>query len=147
MKIVIDTNVILSALFSNQGTSHQLLRWLLSEYDNNGKKYNVVSNTLAIEYQDVLSRKVHLERIGIAKEDLIRFIDDICLLSHHQTINFIWRPFLKDVADDMLLEVAFNASANFIITYNIKDFKNVEKYFGIKVLKPKELLHIIGVLV
>jgi len=52
MKIVIDTNIVLSALFSKRGASNRLLVWLFRQK----KKYNVVSNTLVIEFEDVLTR-------------------------------------------------------------------------------------------
>jgi predicted nucleic acid-binding protein len=72
------------------------------------------------------------------------FVDDLCLISHHQKINFLWRPFLKDYKDDMVLETAFNAKAEYIVTYNTKDFTNVFQNFGIKIIAPKEFLESIG---
>jgi predicted nucleic acid-binding protein len=59
-------------------------------------------------------------------------------------MHYLWRPFLKDVKDDMILETAFNGRANFIITYNLKHFKNVGKYFNIKPVTPSEILKITG---
>jgi len=61
-------------------------------------------------------------------------------------INFLWRPFLKDIKDDMVLETAFNANCDYIITYNRKDFSGVEEKFDIKIISPKEFLTLIGVL-
>jgi len=71
-------------------------------------------------------------------------LDDICLISHHQKIYFLWRPFLKDSNDDMVLEVAANAKAKAIITFNPKDFKGVKEKFNIEILTPKEFLKNIG---
>ena len=76
--------------------------------------------------------------------DIEKFLDDICLISHHQKIYFLWRPFLKDSNDDMVLEVAVNAGAKAIITFNPKDFKGVDEKFNIEILTPKEFLEIIG---
>jgi len=69
-----------------------------------------------------------------------RFIDGICLISYYQEIDFLWRPFLKDKDDDMVLEVAVNGAADWIVTYNRKDFVGVEKYFGIRVVSPADFL-------
>ena len=55
-------------------------------------------------------------------------------------IHFLWRPFLHDPADEMLLEVAVEAEANAIVTRNIRDFENVETTFGIQVVKPSKFL-------
>jgi len=143
MKIVIDTNVILSALFSNKGASNKLLVWLFE----NKKKYNVVSNTLVTEFEDVLTREKNLKQFNnLEKEDVLAFIDDICLISYHQSIHFLWRPFLTDANDDMVLEVAVNANVGAIITFNPKDFKGVKKSFGIDIFTPKEYLIKIGVI-
>lgn len=140
MKIVIDTNVILSALFSKNGSSNKVLIWLFE----NQEKVNVISNTLLSEYNDALLRKKNLEKYeSLSKKDIESFLDDLCLISHHQNINFLWRPFLKDMKDDMVLEVAFNASAKFIVTNDIKDFKNVYENFNIKVLSSREFLEYI----
>ncbi len=43
----------------------------------------------------------------------------------------------------MILELAVESECDYIITFNTKDFKNIEK-FNIKVLTPKKFLKIIG---
>ena len=68
----------------------------------------------------------------------------MCRISHHQKINFLWRPFLKDLKDDTILEVAFNAGAGYIVTYNTTSFQGVEAAFGIKIITPKTFLQIVG---
>jgi len=147
MKIVIDTNVFLSSLFSQNGASHKLVLWIVEQYKNNYKKYNVISNTLVTEYEDVLTRDKNIEKFkNFSISEVKEFIDGICLISNHQRINFLWRPFLKDSNDDMVLEVAFNSKADYIVTHNIKDFKGVEDNFNIEVITPKEFLIKIGVL-
>ncbi len=141
MKIVIDTNIVLSALFSKRGASNRLLVWLFRQ----NKKYNVVSNALVKEFEDVLTRDKNLKQFNnLTKNDVLAFIDDICLISYHQEIHFLWRPFLQDSTDDMVLEVAVNANADAIITFNPKDFKGVKESFDIDILTPKEFLIKIG---
>ena len=143
MKIVIDTSVIFSALYSSKGASHKLMVWLFES----PKKYSVVSTTLVLEYLDVLTRPANMGYYdSLSKDDIERFIDDMCAVSHHQSIYFLWRPFLKDVNDDMVLEVAVNAGASAIVTFNPKDFKGVTKHFGIEIMTPKQFLQQQGVL-
>ena len=147
MKIVIDTNVFLSSLFSKNGASHKLVLWIVNQYKQNHKKYNVISNTLVTEFDDVLTRDKNIEKFkNFSISEVKEFIDGICLISNHQRINFLWRPFLKDSNDDMVLEVAFNSKADYIVTHNIKDFKGVEDNFNIEDITPKEFLIKIGVL-
>jgi len=143
MKIVVDTNVIVAALMSSHGVSNAMLIWLFEQRS----KYCVVSNTLVTEYEGVLLRQKNMENYRhLSAEDLQLFIDDLCHISHHQKINFLWRPFLKDIKDDMVLETAFNASCDYIVTYNSKDFAGVKEKFGIKIIPPKEFLTLIGAL-
>ena len=145
MKIVIDTNVFLSSLFSKNGASHKLVLWIVNQYKNSHKKYNIISNTLVTEYEDVLTREKNIEKFkNFSIYDVKEFIDGICLISNHQKINFLWRPFLRDSNDDMVLEVAFNSRADYIVTHNIKDFKGVKENFNIEIITPKEFLLKIG---
>ena len=66
-------------------------------------------------------------------------------MAHHRTIYYLWRPFLKDAKDDMILEVAVTSQSRFIVTFNPKDFGGVEQ-FGLEVLGPREFLQRRGVL-
>jgi len=144
MKIVIDTNVLFSALYSSNGASNKLLVWLFESQE----KYSVVSSTLVLEYEDVLTRKKNMRHYShLDRDEIVGFIDDFCHISYHQKIHFIWRPFLKDANDDMVLEVAVNASANAIITFNPKDFVGVREKFGIDILTPKIFLQQQGVII
>jgi putative PIN family toxin of toxin-antitoxin system len=133
-KIVIDTNVFISALKSKKGASYKLL------FETSRKKYEqCISPALIFEYESVAKR----ENLKINFEHIDDIIDMICLLSKKCEIYYLWRPFLKDPKDDLILELAIESNSNFIITYNIKDFEGVSQ-FGINVINPKEYLQIIG---
>ena len=134
-KIVIDTNVFISALRSNQGASHKLIKMIGEE------KFDIcISVPLVFEYEDVAKRSDVVKLKTKAIDDII---DYICLSGIETEIFYLWRPFLSDPKDDFVLELAFNSHADFIITFNKKDFKNVNK-LGMKVLSPQEFLKIIG---
>jgi len=60
-----------------------------------------------------------------------------------QEIFFLWRPFLRDPRDDMVLELAVAAGCEAVATHNRKDFRGIEQ-FGLKALTPQELLKRIG---
>jgi predicted nucleic acid-binding protein len=55
-------------------------------------------------------------------------------------VMFQWRPQLRDVNDEMVLETATNGRADALITYNIRDFLPAAGRFGLRVLRPGELL-------
>jgi putative PIN family toxin of toxin-antitoxin system len=130
--IVIDTNVLLSALYSNRGASHKLLSMIDS------KKFRVnISTTLLYEYEEIIKSKSELTD---QEADVV--LDYICQIGVEQKLFYLWRPMLKDPDDDFLLELTVKSRA-VIVTLNAKDF-NVAHEFGIKVVTPKELLKMIG---
>ena len=135
-QIVIDTNVILAGLLSNKGASYKLLTIL------NDQRFQInVSATLVFEYEEILKREQ--QQIDLNNEDIDNIINGICNLANHHEIFYIWRPLVKDKNDDFLIDLAFKCQANFIISYNQRDLKPIEK-FGIFILTPKQFLRLLG---
>jgi predicted nucleic acid-binding protein len=56
-----------------------------------------------------------------------------------QEILFLWRPFLRDADDDMVLELALAAGCQHIITHNVRDFAGSEQ-LGVSAITPREFL-------
>ena len=138
-KIVIDTNVLLSALFSNKGKSYKLIELLTSKALKD-TKYNVISVPLALEFEEVLLRPKNRQKYDYFTQEEVRLIiSDIVSISHKTKLHFLWRPFLRDSFDDKVLETAVNGQARAIITYNTKDFAGIKKHFDIDILTPAEL--------
>lgn len=136
MKIIIDTNVLVSSLKSNRGASYRLISILPKQIFK-----SVISVPLIIEYEAVLKRGNLVK--GITHKDIENFIDYLCGISEWQDIYFLWRPFLPDAFDDHILEVAVASRSYAIITYNKRDFCGIDK-FGLKILDPREFLAEIG---
>lgn len=134
--IIIDTNVFISALRSKRGTSHRLFMDIGSGlFDIN------ISVPLILEYEGAAKRLI--SETELTSGDIDDIIDYICSVAKHWKIFYLWRPFLRDPKDDMVLELAVTSKSNFIVTYNKKDFQGSEN-FGIKILTPKEFLKKIG---
>ena len=49
---------------------------------------------------------------------------------------------MKDPFDDHVLELAIASKSSYIVSFNKRDFKNIEQY-GIRVITPKEFIEII----
>jgi predicted nucleic acid-binding protein len=54
-----------------------------------------------------------------------------------------WRPLLPDPNDDFVLEFAVESRADFLVTFNTRDFVGAGR-FGIRVISPLELLATMG---
>lgn len=135
-KIVIDTNVIVSALKSRKGFSFKLLSIIDDE-----RLHISISVPLILEYEDAIKREK--TKIGLNFEDIDAILDYLCYVGKKREIYYLWRPILKDPKDDMILELAVESESDLIITFNKKDFEGINKV-GIKVFTPKEFLGIIG---
>ena len=130
--IVIDTNVVLSALQSKNGKSFALISKIGGVFFD-----FAISVPLVLEYEAIL--KNHLDRNIFTDSDIEDFIDYICNVGIRTKIFYLWRPYLRDPFDDHVLELAINAGAEMIVTFNKKDFLEAET-LGIKVKSPKEFL-------
>lgn len=83
--------------------------------------------------------------LSISATDVQDLIDFYCSVATHHQIFFLWRPYLPDPEDDMVLELAVKAGCDSVVTYNIRDFVGVER-FGLRVATPAEFLQSIGAL-
>jgi len=135
-RIVIDTNVLVSALRSRNGSSFRLI----SIIDDERLKV-AISVPLVLEYEDAIKR--NKSGIKLTKGEVEAVLDYICLVAERRKIFYLWRPYLRDPKDDMVLELAVESESEFIVTFNKRDFKGVEM-FGMEAVTPKELLELIG---
>ncbi len=135
-KIVIDTNVFISALRSKKGASFCLLSLVGTE------KFDIaLSVPLVLEYESVAKRELMVS--GLDSSDIDDILDYLCLAGDKRHIFYLWRPLLSDPKDDMVLELAVESESNWVVTFNKRDFKGCET-FGIKLATPKEFLHFTG---
>lgn len=61
-------------------------------------------------------------------------------MAEHRDIYFLWRPFLQDADDEMVLELAVAGRATHIITFNQRDVAGVSKAFGVQVMTPARFM-------
>ena len=132
-RIILDTNVLYSGLYSADGASYQILRAI-----DRGQIRIALSPTLLFEYEEILYR--NQAALGLSCQQINTILDNLCAVGDHQPIYFLWRPFLPDPKDDHVLEVAIASRTRIIVTHNLKDFKEIEKAFGIRPMTPKEFL-------
>ncbi len=136
VRIVIDTNVLVSAILSPGGASREVLRRCLT-----GKTQPLISNALFLEYEDVLSRKELFETAPIGPDDRAHLLDAVLSMCQWINITFLWRPNLPDESDNHLVELAVAGNAEWIVTGNVKDLATGELLFeGFRVATPAQWL-------
>ncbi len=121
-QVVLDTNVLVAGLRSRRGASFKLLSIL-------GKRSDIqihLSVPLVLEYEATLLAQ--RAALGLSVEDIDSVLDYLCSIASHQEIYYLWRPFLRDPKDDMVLEVAVAAGCETIVSYNKQDFVGSERF-------------------
>ena len=137
MRVVFDTSVLVAAARSRRGASFALVSAIPSP------QFQIcLSVGLYAEWQAVLTRPEHLPP-GQTAENALGFLRYLVQQAWLQDIFFLWRPFLPDPDDDMILELAFAASCKYIVTHNVRDFKGCEQ-LGVEVVTPGEFLRTVA---
>ena len=80
----------------------------------------------------------------LSSQEIDSILEYFLSKSSIRKIFFLWRPFLKDPKDDLVLEVAVESQSEYIITFNTMDFKGCSK-FAIKVVTPQEFIRMRGI--
>lgn len=135
MKLVLDTDVLVAGLRSQTGASRKLLIRL-----DQGRFQAMASVAMMLEYESVLTRPDNLSAFGLTADDVQRFLDSLSLLITPVTPFFLWRPQMRDPADEHVLEAAVNGVAEAIVTFNQRHFKTAAERFGIATLRPGDAL-------
>lgn len=131
MKIVLDTNVIVSGLLSPYGAPAEIVRLVAS-----GALELCYDARILSEYQNVLLRpKFHFDRIRVGY-----LLDHIKFCGHIVAGKPLPKK-LPDPDDEPFLEIAIAGEARCLITGNIKHYP-VKKRQGMLVVSPVEFLEV-----
>ena len=135
MRLVLDTNVVVAALRSPTGASAALLNRAL-----NGDFTMLISVALVLEYEATCSQPAQRSASGLTGDEVRTVITALCRVGEHVDVWFLWRPLLRDPADEMVLEAAINGRADALVTFNRRDFGDEPGRFGVALLSPQEVL-------
>lgn len=134
LKVVIDTNTIISAPLSEDGNPAKIFELLLLEEINNFRSEEVTNEIVEVFNREKIKKLV--------SEDKIRFVID-----NYKKFSRLVRPTIKlsivkdDDDDNRILECGETANADYIISgdehlLKLKNYKNME------IVSPKEFLYI-----
>lgn len=135
LKLVIDTNVMISALLKPQSNPALVASLILQ-----GNCTLCLSDEILVEYEEVLA----LDKFKRLDQASVR--EFLSTLKRHA----LWvvpkvsvDKVAKDPADNAFLECALGAKADFIITGNKKHFP-FEQFKGSRIVSPREFISEIG---
>lgn len=126
---VIDTNVVVSAFLSTNGSPHLLMSKM-------GENFTAVyDNRIICEYLEVLSRP----RFHLTEEYVNIFLVDLMGTDPIEPVHISAE--LPDIDDKIFIEAALATQDKIIVTGNAKHYpKPLMKKLGITVLSPAEAL-------
>ncbi|MBC2715679.1 MAG: putative toxin-antitoxin system toxin component, PIN family [Desulfobacteraceae bacterium] len=135
LKIVLDTNVLVSALLKPGSTPELILLLIL-----NHRVDLYLSKDIFKEYQEVLNRekfKKYLNQKKIQKF-LKKIKNNASMAVPKESVEVI----KEDPSDNKFLECALECKANFLITGNIKHFPS-KKFRETRIVTPADFVRIV----
>jgi putative PIN family toxin of toxin-antitoxin system len=137
MIVVLDTNVLVSAVLSPRGTPSRIL-----ELAQTGGFAVTVSEVLIAEYGEVLLSPEFVERYHLARAEVIDLLSSFAQLATIvQTVESL-RVVEQDPDDDRVLECAVAGGADYIVSGD-KHLLNLGEYEGIRILSPGDFLRVL----
>lgn len=135
-RIVLDTSVLVAAARSRDGASFQLVSMLPT------RRFEfALTIALYTEWQAVLTRSEHMPP-GVTVKATLGYLRYLASLAHLQDVHFLWRPFLRDPDDDMVLECAAASGSQYIVTHNVKDFRRAPE-LKVQAITPADFLKLL----
>jgi len=129
MKIVFDTNVLISATLWDNSVAQKFLFKCIQENTQIFSSQEIIE-----EYKEILARDFgyNKQEIGGILERVLRFVT---LVIPSKKINAV----KEDADDNKIIECAIEADAEYIISYD-NHILRLKEYQGIKIVRPEEAL-------
>lgn len=129
MRIVLDTNVVVSGLLNDTGVPAQVIDLCIA-----GDLDMLVDTRILAEYRDVLQRP----ELDLDASDVVGFL---AITQYAEHVVAAPLPLSLPDPDDLpFLEVAVAAGADALVTGNVKHFRPAEGRVDIPVLTPRQFL-------
>jgi len=132
ISVVIDTNVFIGALMSEGGANRRVIRFCLE-----GRLEPLMGAALFAEYESLMARKELFLDCRLDEGERDELFDAFLSVCRWVSVYYLWRPNLRDEADNHLVELAAAGGAGVVVTNNIRDFKGeYMDFLGIRAVTP-----------
>lgn len=133
IRAVVDTNVLFEGLTHLGPAAEVVDAWVSRRF------LPCVSTALALEYQDVLSRKLKPTR----SEKSLMALQALLVRCEYVPIYYTYRPASRDPGDDFVVDCVLN-SRSLLVTSNVRDFVEASQKLGFQILQPSEFVVLLG---
>lgn len=129
MKVVLDTNVYISAILFG-GLCEEILKLA-----GQGSFELVISKNIIVETESVLKEKFKWSKKQIS--ETLTYIKDVAVVINPEISLSVIK---EDPSDDKIIECAVAAKADYIVTGDRNHLLPIKEYKGIKIMSPAEFL-------
>lgn len=139
MRVILDTNVLVSAFLSLAGPPARILQqWEQGAFDF------IVSEALLAEYRRVLAYQHVASHHGLTPHEIdeaVEAIRDFALVVEPQEMLTV---ITADLADNRVLECAIAGDADYIVSGDTRHLLPLQEYRGIIILSPTAFLAVLA---
>lgn len=133
IRAVIDTNILFEGLTHLGPAADIVDAWVAGEFEP------CVSTALALEYEDVLGRKLS----PIRGESALKALQALLARARYTPIHFRHQPSSRDPGDDLIVDCVLN-SGSVLVTSNVRDFRTPGREWGFVVLRPPDFRRLLS---
>lgn len=138
MKVVIDTNVVVSHAVSTKGAPARILEsWVDGAFEL------IISEDLLAEYRRALHYPHVLKRHRYTSDQIDAFLEDIQASAITVTISHTLNAVAEDPDDNKVIECAIAGEADYIVSGDAH-LLSLAEYKGIPILSPAAFLMVLG---
>ncbi|MDP2107852.1 MAG: putative toxin-antitoxin system toxin component, PIN family [Rhodocyclaceae bacterium] len=135
MRVVIDTNVFIGACLG-RGAANAVVAACFQ-----GRCTPLMGAALFAEYEDVMGRTPLFQACRLDAGEREELLDVFLSRCEWTRVYYLWRPNLRDEADNHLVELAVAGAAECIVTRNLRDLRAMELRFpALRVVTPEAFL-------
>lgn len=135
MKIVVDTNVIVSALLSKTGTPAQI-------FSHEASFQLFTSEEILAEVERVLHYDHIVTRYQLSDDLINDYLEHLHAASHVLAVDQVAAVIEADPDDDKFLACAVAAEADYIVSGD-RHLKTLKSYHNIPILTPRQFLDLL----
>jgi len=132
MRVFVDSDVIISSLLSQLGAAHSLIT---------EAKHTLFLSSLSQKELELVCQRLDIKNSDL-KKLIQKYFQVTILKSNPKTIQKDFSKYTTDQNDAHIVAGAQASKVNFLVTYNLKDFKieKIKKDFKIITLTPGNFL-------